>query len=509
MADLSLYFGQITAGKDLSALKQQAQANPGWGIYPDSLHEADGTVLCMVKTETEKKLVAVGDNGPLFTELAGVETTEQGLKVKTCDLTVDNSLVIRRHFAFTNPGPLVNARTTFGVGDRLGLASPGHLQLFKKHPNVRPVLAQQSVRELNLTGRDFRGVLADAVWAVFQEDYRFGYGADGDHLKEFTDIKTALDEGYTMITLDCSEHINNLSPDQSAETDQLWDALKPEERAQLEAHFGGKTFNLKTGLSLSFTPETLKFNAAIYQQAINFALQVFDQFIKPVQDRVDFEVSIDETATPTDPLSHFFVAEQLIKAGVKVNSMAPRFCGEFQKGIDYIGDLKQYEAEYIEHTKIAEHFEYKVSIHSGSDKFAVFPIIGRVSKGHVHVKTAGTNWLEAVKVIIAAAPELYREMHEFALQHLDEAKKYYHISGEPKRIPDLSSLSDAELPALMEKDDSRQLIHITYGLILQAKDQKGQYLFRDRIYRCLHQKEELYAEFLKRHIGKHLDLLGF
>ncbi|NLW55525.1 MAG: hypothetical protein GX050_02695 [Firmicutes bacterium] len=509
MVELSKFIDQIAAGQDLAALKQQAQADPALGIYPASLHEAGGTVLFMVKTATEKKLVAVGDDGPIFAELSGEESTEQGLKVKTCDLTVENSLVIRKYFAFTNPRSLANEPTSFGVGDRLGLASPGHLRLFKEHPNVRPVLAQQSVRELNLTGRDFRGVLADAVWAVFQEDYRLGYGADGDHLKELADIKTALDEGYTMITLDCSEHINNLHPDQQAEIDRLYDALAPEERAKLEEHFSGKTFNLKTGLSLTFTPEALKLNAAIYQKAVNFALRVFNEFIKPVQDRVDFEVSIDETATPTDPLSHFFVAEQLINAGVKVNSMAPRFCGEFQKGIDYIGDVKQFEAEYIEHTKIAEHFGYKVSIHSGSDKFAVFPIIGRISKGHVHVKTAGTNWLEAVKVIIAADPGLYREMHEYALKHLEEAKKYYVISGDPERIPALSSLSDAELPELMEKDDSRQLIHITYGLLLQAKDENGQSLFRDRIYQCLHQNEDLYAEFLKKHIGKHLELLGF
>ena len=509
MADLRMFFGQIAAGQDLAALKQFAQANPGLGIYPASLHEAGGTVLFMVKTATEKKLVAVKDDGPVFTELTGEERTEEGLKVKTCGLTVENSLVIRKYFPFTNPCSLANERTTFGVGDRLGVASPGHLRLFKEHPNVRPVLAQQSVRELTLTGRDFRGVLAAAVWAVFQEDYRLGYGADGDHLKALADIQTALAEGYTMITLDCSEHINNLRPDQQAEIDRLYNALPPEVRAKLEAHFSGKTFNLKTGLSLTFTPEALKLNAAIYQQAVNFAIQVFEQFIKPVQDRVDFEVSIDETATPTDPLSHFFVAEQLIQAGVKVNSMAPRFCGEFQKGIDYIGDVKQFEAEYIEHTKIAEHFGYKVSIHSGSDKFAVFPVIGRLSKGHVHVKTAGTNWLEAVKVIIAADPGLYREMHAYALEHLEEAKKYYHISADPARIPALSSLRDDELPALMEKDDSRQLIHITYGLLLQAKDQNGQPLFRDRIYRCLHENEELYVEFLKKHIGKHLELLGF
>ncbi len=509
MSDLTLFYSQIVQGKDLSVLKQQVQAHPEWGIYADSLHEAEGTLLFMVRSGAQKNLVAVGDRGKIFRELVGEEKNQNGLKIKVCALTVENSQVIRRYFDFTNPISLAQHQTTFGLGDRLGLASSGHLKLFKKHPAVRPVLAQQSIRELNLTGRDYGQVLADAVWAVFQEDYRLGFGADGDHLKALDDIKMALDYGYTMITLDCSEHIKNFSSEQNAELEETYRSLAEEERVKLEKQFIGKTFNLKTGLRLTFTPEALKRNAAIYQQAINFAIMVFNQFIKPLQGKVDFEVSIDETATPTDPLSHFFVAEQLIEAGVKINSMAPRFCGEFQKGINYIGDLKQFEAEYVEHTKIAEHFGYKLSIHSGSDKFAVFPVIGRESKGHVHVKTAGTNWLEAIKVIIAAEPGLYREMHEFALRHLEEARKYYHISGDPQRVPALQDLSDQELPKLMEEDDSRQIIHITYGLILLAKDQNGKYLFRDRIYECLQRNEELYNQFLEKHIGKHLELLGF
>ena len=231
MADLSKFFSQIAAGQDLAALKQQAADRIG--IYP---------LLCMKRAgqySWSKPPWKSGGraDGPIFAELTGAESTEEGLKVKTCALTVENSLVIRKYFAFTNPRSLANERTTFGVGDRLGLASPGHLRLFKAYPNVRPVLAQQSVRELNLTGRDFRGVLADAVWAVFQEDYRLGYGADGDHLKALDDIRVALAEGYTMITLDCSEHINNLHPDQPAEIERLYAALAPEERGSARGPF--------------------------------------------------------------------------------------------------------------------------------------------------------------------------------------------------------------------------------------------------------------------------------
>jgi hypothetical protein len=318
----------------------------------------------------------------------------------------------------------------------------------------------------------------------------------------------ALDNGYTMITLDCSEHINNVSASDQAAIGQIFTKIDPAQIKKLEQTFLGHEIKLKTGLTLTFTPEKLKLNIAVYQQAVNFAIQIFDDLIKPLSGKVDFEVSIDETATPTDPASHYFVAEQLVAAGVKINSMAPRFCGEFQKGIDYIGDLKQFEKEYVEHDKIARHYGYKLSIHSGSDKFSVFPTIGKVSEGYIHVKTAGTNWLEAVRVIIQADPALYREMHKFALKNLAEAKKYYHITADMNRVPNIDTLSDAQLSDLMNQNDARQLIHITYGLILMDKDAAGNSMFRDRIYACLYQNEDLYYQMLQNHIGKHIKLLG-
>jgi hypothetical protein len=207
-------------------------------------------------------------------------------------------------------------------------------------------------------------------------------------------------------------------------------------------------------------------------------------------------------------LAHFFVSLQLREAGVDLYSVAPRFCGEFQKGIDYIGNLGQFRRELKAHQGIASHFGYKLSVHSGSDKFSVFPSIGEETKGHVHVKTAGTNWLEAVRVIIHRDPGLYRELHMFALDHLAEARRYYHVTLDISRIPDVLTLRDDELDGLMSQDDARQLIHITYGLILQEKDESGAYRFRDRIYRCLYENETLYSEFLREHIGNHLKALG-
>ncbi|MGE5550506.1 MAG: tagaturonate epimerase family protein [Bacteroidota bacterium] len=505
MNDLAAFLAKAAAKTGMDALRNAASGNPY--LYPASIQEHDGTVLFLAKTPSGKKLFAVGDGAAIYHALEGTVAQIAGTPYKECGLTVENSRAIRGSLPYTAPIPLTRYDATIGLGDRLGLASPGHVRLIKGM-EVKPVLAQQSIRELNLTGRDYGQVLADATWAVFQEGYRGGYGADGDHLKTYDEIRMALAQGFTMITLDCSEYIRRLAADDRGAIGNAYASLAAGERMRLEKEFVGQAFVLSSGLQLRFSADDLKLNAAVYQEAVNFAIAVYRDLIQPVADRVDFEVSIDETATPTQPLAHFYVAKQLLDADVRVNSMAPRFCGEFQKGIDYIGDITQFEREYVDHQKIAEHFGYKLSIHSGSDKFSVFPIIGRISKGRIHVKTAGTNWLEAVKVIIHADPGLYRELHAFALEKLAEAKKYYHISAEPARIPDLRTLSDRDLQGLMAQNDARQVIHITYGLILQARDDKGNFRFRDRIYRCLSQHEELFYEYLQAHIGKHLSLLG-
>jgi hypothetical protein len=138
----------------------------------------------------------------------------------------------------------------------------------------------------------------------------------------------------------------------------------------------------------------------------------------------------------------------------------------------------------------------------------VFPSIGKETKGIFHVKTAGTNWLEAMRVVAMANPGLYREIHKYAIAAFDEARKFYHVTTDLKKIPDVDKLKDTELPELFSQNDSRQLIHITYGLILSKKNEDGTFTFKDRLYKLWREKEEAYAQSLVKHIGRHLELLG-
>jgi hypothetical protein len=275
----------------------------------------------------------------------------------------------------------------------------------------------------------------------------------------------------------------------------------------LEKKYSNRDIKLG-GFKYRVTDKDIVRAACVYGNAINHTIDIYNNIIAKCGKAVDFEMSIDETLTSTTPFSHYFVASELCDAGVDITSLAPRFCGEFQKGIDYRGDIGQFTDEFSIHAVIANHFGYKISVHSGSDKFLVFPVIAEKTGGNFHIKTAGTNWLEAVRITAEYNPDLYRRMHAYALEHLDGAKKYYYIDAKTENIPQLSSLSDYELESLMDKDDSRQFMHITYGLLLQAKDGNGKTLFKDELYEFLYRYENEYNAALINHIGRHLKALG-
>lgn len=300
-----------------------------------------------------------------------------------------------------------------------------------------------------------------------------------------------------MITLDCSEHIRNDVNELSHDEVLAQYATNKD----LEAKYIGKEFDIN-GHKIVFDEDSFMRTCLIYNEAIDFAENIYKAFFSGRVDELDFEISIDETATPTEPHQHFYVANELISRGVKPATVAPRFCGEFQKGIDYIGDLAQFEAEMKLHAAIAEYFGYKISIHSGSDKFSVFEIAGREAKGRFHLKTAGTSWLEAMRIVAAHDPHLYREIHAFALDYaFEKALAYYHVTTDLNNIPPLETVPDDELPALFDNNDCRQLIHITYGLILDVPE------YRQRLYRLWYEYQNDYRDALTKHIGRHLELM--
>jgi hypothetical protein len=220
----------------------------------------------------------------------------------------------------------------------------------------------------------------------------------------------------------------------------------------------------------------------------------------------EIEVSIDETETITTPFEHFFLVNELNKLKVEFVSLALRFIGDFEKGIDYKGDINLFKQEYYVHQAIARHFgNYKLSFHSGSDKFLAYNAVAEISDWYIHIKTAGTSYLEALKVLALKEPDLFREILDYSKSIYNVEKATYHVSADIEKIKEGKEYKDDELLPLMSIDDHRQVFHVAYGKVLTVKDPAGNYIFRDRLYKCLNANENLYNDFLIKHFHKHMD----
>jgi hypothetical protein len=160
-------------------------------------------------------------------------------------------------------------------------------------------------------------------------------------------------------------------------------------------------------------------------------------------------------------------------------------------------DLDEFEAELAKHAAIARVLgPYKLSIHSGSDKFSIYPIIARLTEGLVHLKTAGTSYLEALRAVAQVAPALFREIVAFARERYEEDRVTYHVSAQLANVPAPDALSAADLPGLLEQFDARQVLHVTFGSVLDR--------FGDQLLATLREHEEVYHEMLQAHFRRHL-----
>jgi hypothetical protein len=413
-------------------------------------------------------------------------------------LSPHNAAQLRERLLWLNPQPL-GLKTSFGFGDRLGLATPGHIQALQGTP-IAPIFAQQSVRENARTGRTPQQVLDDAMWGIFQSGWRGAWGADADHLKTPADIAPFVAAGYTFFTVDPGEHVDN-----AAHTDSLdaleqkinalpWDALQDSPH-DLRARYLDQSF-AANGLTLKFTPEMLLRAAAKYGNAVAHAAEMFREIARQKQGAFDFEVSVDETETPTSGAEHFYIANELQRLNVRVTSIAPRFVGRFEKGVDFIGDLEQLRDNLQQHAPIARHFECKLSLHSGSDKLRVYPLFALYTQGWAHVKTAGTSYLEALRTLAVVEPKLFREILTLARERYPTERATYHVSAEVARVRASDALRDDELAGLLNEFDAREVLHVTFGSALQT--------FGAQIHAALRAHHDAYAQTLQQHFAKHL-----
>ncbi|PKL90242.1 MAG: hypothetical protein CVV23_01180 [Ignavibacteriae bacterium HGW-Ignavibacteriae-2] len=477
-------------------------------IYPNSINELGEALLFIGKNSGGKKLYVSGSIG-FLEKFEGGQYALDGTYIKECSLSNRNSKIIQDLFPFTKPICL-GLNNSFGFGDRLGLANAAHIRSLE-NSDFKPILAQQSIRELTRTLRTPEMVMDAAVWAVFQEGYKKGFGSDADHLKTTEDIDLMISNGFTMFTFDPSEHVINEADslsiaDLEKKIDQIpWAQLKDTYEGTL-LRYSDLKFYLDENFVIKPEKEDLLRAVIKYGNAVAHIYKLYSHLRTKYSDlQYEIEVSVDETESVTTPFEHFFMSSELNRLGVEFISLAPRFIGEFEKGIDYKGDIEVFKMEYLKHVKIAEHFgSYKISLHSGSDKFGVYNAIGSLHQGFTHVKTAGTSYLEALRVIGATEPGLMREILDYSYKIYENEKITYHVSADIRNIHSANEYDDNEMQALFDQNDARQILHVTFGRVLTEK-KDGEYLFRDRILNCLNQNEDIHYQFLYKHFRKHLD----
>ena len=358
----------------------------------------------------------------------------------------------------------------------------------------------------------------DAMNALAQCQWTDAHGADADHLKTPDDVNRTAEAGFTFFTIDPSGDVDQAADDYDAATiaaklADLGDA------APWIDDYVGKTISLPSGAKLKFDELAVRRAAVKYGRAIAAAIRLAD-YIRQVQQAAgrgyEIELSVDETEQPTTLVEHYIIAEQCLEQGMKLVSLAPRFVGELEKGVDYIGDVDALEASLKDHAAIAQQLgPYKLSLHSGSDKISMYPALARATKGQFHVKTAGTSYLEAVRVAAIHDAPLYREICEFARSRYDIDRATYHVHATLDAVPEPSELADAERleDIYLERwatvpsgvgftQAGRQILHCTFGSVLTDA------VLGPALRACLEQNLGTYTQVLAEHFGRHLHALG-
>jgi tagaturonate epimerase len=482
----------------------------GMEVYPRSICATQHSLLFLGRREDMKYLGVICSAPAAPGGLSGRSTpvTLSGAKTNLtlCDTTAENAAALRTLLPFLVARP-IGLRKSVGCGDRLGLATPGHVRAVRQSAMV-PIFAQQSIRENARTRRTPQQVMDDAMWGVLQEGWREGFGADADHLKTLADIDVCAAAGYTFYTIDPGEYVDNHANTDSMEMLEKkvqalpWLVLEGTAEG-LEQQLSGKSIDLGS-FSATLSKEEVWRSAAKYGRALAHTVSMYRHLLVVMnQSPFELEMSVDETETVTSLAEHVYIAHELKRLGVKCVSLAPRYVGDFEKGVDYIGDLTAFEQSFARHLAVSQTYgPYKLSLHSGSDKFRVYPVAARVAGELVHLKTAGTSYLEALRGIADLNPSLFREIAAFAIEHYPADRATYHVSADLAKMPGIASLPDNKLATLLDDFHAREVLHVTFGSVVNHAP------FREPFFSTLRRNEEAYYQLLEKHFLKHVSPFG-
>jgi hypothetical protein len=332
-------------------------------------------------------------------------------------------------------------------------------------------------------------------------------------LKTPQDVDRTAEAGFVFFTIDPSDHVDGRTDSYSA-------AEVQQKRAALEGEvdwvnqYRGKSFKLPTATTISIDDQAVARCAVKYGKAVNHATALakhIDTVMRARGKPYEIELSVDETPQPTTLAEHYMVADACLKSGMKLVSLAPRFVGEFEKGVDFKGDRAGFEKSLSDHAAVAKMIgPYKLSLHSGSDKLSIYPAFARATAGMCHVKTAGTSYLEALRAVLRHDVELFRRITEFCRGRYDTDKATYHVSATLATTPPPAEMNAEKLEKVyLERwadvkgdagftEPGRQILHTTFGSVLTHPQ------FKPAVMQILREHPQTYSDILEEHFAKHL-----
>ena len=405
------------------------------------------------------------------------------------------------------PQPL-GLSPTFGFGDRLGYATLGHLDAVWAHGNtIKPIFAQQSSHEMQRTGRSAIDVIKNASDALRKATYQGIWGADADHIRSQEEVNAAAGAKFVIYTIDPSDHVDfSIDSLSAAEVVDQHDQSKGE--FNWADRYIGRTISIEDGPHLELSEDSVKRTALKYGRAIAHSMRLAEQIdsvmTKRGEQEYEIELSVDESPRPMSLVEHYIIADQCLRSEMKLISLALRYVGRFEKGVEFNGDLNELSRFLSNHASLARHLgPYKLSMHSGSDKFSIYEMFARATRGMFHVKTSGTSYLEALRIVARYDGQLFRRIIDTARDHFEEDRNGDMISANLNNVSAPSQINDNHLMReYLDEDDGRQILHVTFGTVLSDLS------LGPRIHELLQAHEETYRHLLAHHFGRHLAALN-
>lgn len=405
---------------------------------------------------------------------------------------------------------------SIGMGDRFAHQGVAQLRAVVKANesglDISPVW-NKSNREHIYVHSHPADVRKEADAAVAALGFKGNYFVDADHIN-LTTVAPFV-ETADFFTLDVAAFIGK--PSEQADVDAFI--------ASCEKYVG----ELKIpgiGHSFHVTKEVLTEIAAKFLAATQQASEIYN-FLKENKGAGNFvtEVSMDEVESPQTPLQLLFILKMLANKGVPAQTIAPKFTGRFNKGVDYRGDLAQFEKEFEEDVLVIDFAvrefglpeELKLSIHSGSDKFSIYPIMAGIIKKYdkgIHLKTAGTTWLEEVIGLAVAggdglvcAKQIYANSHDRKDELCAPYADVIDIDGaQLPTVEEVNSWSGEKFANTLRhipghpdyNSNFRQLIHVAYKVAAEMGEGYTGLLEKhaDVVGQCV--EENIYDRHLKR-----------